>query len=285
MAVFTGGFVQIAYRMASPLICAVFLVVASSQCLFTLLQLECTDAMGIAPVCSVRDSYRIAFMLLRGDPFLDPSGFATLSTPAIVMVATILVLFVIFMLALLVTVLISAVCLDFDEIALGSYWEPKLAFVLFAEDLGLSLPTVANSDESHHYSFAAKQARVWDVYMQTLQGGQPEKGSNWFARPMHSTVVTWITAVFVVPLWCLLGLGTLGMWWPPQLRCWLFRPAWRTCEKGRSSKWTVTEQSDPQLLTIRDDILQLKMMAYEKSITIEDDLRELKEMIRSAMHA
>ena len=282
MAVFTGGFTKIANRMVPPLICAAALVVGSAQCFYTLLQLECTDALGISPVCSVRDSYRVVYMLFRGEPVVDPTGTADFSTGAIVLVASVLGLFVVLLLALLVTILISASHLDFDLIALSSYWEPKLAFVLSSADFGVSR-TSRGGDEDHHYSFTAKQARAWDVYVQTLLGGEPEKGANWFARPLHSKALTYIVAVFVVPIWILLGLATLGLLWPPQLRRWLFRPQLQIAKSRQSNSAGVAAKQTTTTSDIRNEIMQMKMMSYERSNDLENELRELKEMLRAAM--
>jgi hypothetical protein len=66
-------------------------------------------------------------MLFRGEPLADPLGASPMSTDAVLLVMACLVIFAMFVLALLVTVLTAALQLDFEQIALNSYWEPKLA--------------------------------------------------------------------------------------------------------------------------------------------------------------
>lgn len=270
-------FFQIANRIVYPFITAGVLIIAFAQCFYTLLQLDCSDAIAVSPVCSVRDAYRVVYMLGRGGSLVDPTGVERLSTEAVLLVTMFLLVFAIFLLALLVTVLIAASHLDFDQIALNAYWEPKLAFVLSAGDLGVASGDFSDRKEG----FEAKKAQMWDVFLLTLLGGEPVKGANWFARPLPSKVFTLVTAMFVVPLWFMLGLCSLGLLWPPQLRLWLFRPQ-GICEKERCAQVTA-EQSRPQISDIRTEIVQMKLMSYERSMAQEHELRELKELLLIAM--
>jgi hypothetical protein len=260
-----------------PFITAGTLIIAFAQCFYTLLHLDCSDAIGVSPVCSVRDAYRVVYMLARGAPLVDPTGEHALSTEAVLLLMSFLVIFAIFLLALLVTVLIGASQLDSDQIALNSYWEPKLAFSLSSGDFGV----VRQQHSDHKEGLEAKKAQMWDLFMLTIFGGEPAKGTNWYTRPLPSKILGWLTAISVVPVWTIVGFFTLGLLWPPQLRHLLFRPR-GISEKERIAQ-TTKEQSRPQISDIRGEIMQMKLMSYERSNEVEKQLRELKELLYTAM--
>lgn len=260
-----------------PFIAALALVIAFAQCFYTLLQLDCSNAIGVSPVCSVRDSYRVVYMLSRGESLVDPTGVKRLSTEAGFLFAAFLAICAIFLLALLVTVLVATSQLDFDQIALNSYWEPKLAFVLLSEDFGIAVGeySVRMND------FEARKEQLWDVYMLAMFGGEPAKGEYWFAQPLSSKVLTVASGMFVVPLWIVLGSFSAGWLWPRQLRLWLFRPLG---SYGIERKATdMPEQSSLQSSDIRSEIVQMKLMSFERSNEVEKELRELKELLIIAM--
>jgi hypothetical protein len=214
-------------------------------------------------------------MLFRGEPLVDPLGASPMSTDAVLLVMACLVIFAMFVLALLVTVLIAASQLDFEQIALNSYWEPKLAFILSAEDFG-----VAKEDHSDRKNgIEAKLAQSWDIFMLTIFGGELAKVANWYAKPFSSKILAWTTAIFVVPAWIILGIFSLGLLWPPQLRLWLFRPH-GIGDEGRNA-CVAKKQSTAS--DIRSEIMQIKLMSYERSIEVEKELRELKELLYMAM--
>lgn len=278
MAVFTGGFSRIAYHIVCPLIVAGALIVCFAQCFHTLLQLECSEAFGISVVCSVRDAYRIVYMLIRGEPLLDHTGLSTLSTEAVFLVSSFLVIFAIFLLALFVTVFIAATRLDFDVIAIHSYWEPKLAFVLTSGDFG---SPESNGKFKQHGDLAGKHACIWDTMMFTIFGGEPIKGENWYAMPTKSKILAWLISVVTVPVWLTLGLISMGVLWPPQVRIWIFRPHVAYDIRRMSSVKNDTATS--KMSEVQNEILLMKQMTYERTNQVEYELRELKDMLYSAM--
>ena len=248
------------------------LVIAFAQSFYTLLQMDCANAMATTPVCTVRDSYRVVYMLIRGESLVDTTGINQFSGQAPFLVALFLVLFAIFLLSVLVTVLTASSILDFEQIALHSYWEPILGFIL-------STGTFANEqDVSYHKkSFEVKKAHMWDMFTRTLVGGVPKMEGGLFVYPLRSYVMTWIIAIFIVPLWFVLGLVSLGLLWPPQLRRILFRlPTTRNqCQRS--------EQARTQLTDVQNEILQMKCMSYERSQKLENELSEIKELLRMAI--
>jgi hypothetical protein len=216
------------------------------------------------------------YLLIRGEPLVDPTGSSPLSAEASFLVALFLFIFAIFLIALLVSVLIAASELSFEEIALESYWEPKLAFVLSAGDFGVSL----DEQQSRHDRFTRKQKQMWETLQRALTGVK-SKGDKWYAGPIHSNILTWLFAVFAVPVWIILGFFSLGLLWPPQVRRWIFHP--NTVTQKQRQHHISKEQSRPQITEIRSEIMQMKLMSYEKSNEIEKELRSLKELLQMAM--
>jgi hypothetical protein len=241
------------------------LVIAFAQCFYTLLQLDCTTALATTPVCSVRDAYRVVFMLIRGESLVDPTGVNQFSEHA-----------TIFLLALLVTVLTASSQLDFEQIALQSYWEPILGFVL-----STSIFVNTDASTSQTRTFEVKKAHLWDMFTQTLFGGVPSTGKDLFVYPLRSYIFTWIIALFIVPLWFLLGLLSLGLLWPPQVRRYVFRsPTMLVTTKNNSN---AKEKSRLQISEMHNEILQMKCMAYERSCMLENEIRNMKELLVAAM--
>lgn len=231
--------------------------------------------MASTPVCTVRDSYRIVYMLIRGDSLVDPTGIKQFSTEAIILLTGFLTMFAIFVLAVIVTVLTASSQLDFQHLALYFYWEPLLGFTLSTGSFNNKPATEGGT------KFEVKKAYLWDVLTQTLFGGGQRKGSGVFVYPMRSYLFTWIMAIFIIPVWIVLGALSLGLLWPPQLRRWLFRPSTRSAVlRNESAK---QEQARSQLTDVQNEILQMKCMSYERSQKLENDIKQMKELLIMAM--
>ena len=265
---------QIIKFVASPFLTAGVLVIAFAQSFYTLLQLDCANAMGTTPVCTVRDSYRVVYMLIRGESLVDITGVNQFSGHAAMLVAWFLLLFAIFLLAVFVAVLTASSMLDFELVALRSYWEPILGFIL-------STGTFANEQDNSRQkkSFEVKKAHLWDMFTQTLVGGVPKMEGGLFVYPLRSYVMTWILAILIVPLWFVLGLVSLGLLWPPQLRRFLFRLP-TIVSRNQIPK---NEQARTQLTDVQNEILQMKCMSYERSQKLENEISEIKELLLMAI--
>ena len=233
--------------------------------------------MATTPVCTVRDSYRVVYMLIRGESLVDSTGVNSFSGHATVLVASFLTIFAVFLLAVLVTILLTSSMLDFEDIALRSYWEPILGFIL-----STSFFIDEKDTTSQTRSFEVRKAHLWDMFMQTLIGNIPKMGGDLFIYPFRSYVITWIIAVFLVPLWFIAGLVSLGLLWPPQLRRRLFwLPSTTLLSRNQSPR---NEQAQMRLSDVQNEIIQMKCMAYERSQKLENEIREMKELLLMAMH-
>jgi len=259
------------------------LVVAFAQMFYTRLQADCVEAIGVTTICTVRDAYRVVYMLLRGETLVNEDGAPETSRDAAILVAFFLLLFVLFLLALFVTLVLAAVQCDFEELALASYWEPKLAFVLSNNDYWCAGKKL-RSGLSIEQRISAKLEMVWDLMIMSLMGVEPAKQSYWHSNCQQTGIQAWplwIVAVFVVPIWAVVGFFTLGLLWPPQLRRLVFRPIGRSQRQVEVS--LAAEQSAHQLAGMRSELMHLKAMSYERSGDVEREVRELKELLYLAM--
>ena len=259
------------------------LIVAFAQLFYTRLQADCIEAIGVTTICSVRDSYRVVYMLLRGETLVNADGSTGMTRDAVILVAFFLLLVTLFLLALAVTLVLAALHCDFEEIALSSYWEPKLAFVLSTSDFWCAGKKLRNGP-SVEQRMSAKLEMVWDLMIMSLMGVEPAKQSYWHSNCQQSGIQAWplwIVAILVVPIWIVVGFLTLGLLWPPQLRRLVMRPIGRSQKQMKASM--AAEQSAHQVAGMRNELMHLKAMSYERSGDVEREVHELKELLYLAM--
>jgi hypothetical protein len=267
---------QIAHRIIWPCATAGMLLIAFAQSFFTLLQLECSDPVEQSYACSIRDAYRVVYMLARGESLIDPLGRDHLTTETAMLVAVFLAILAMFTLALLVAIILATSKLDFDHIAVTSYWEKKLALALCAQDFGITSETNGNASMKN---FETSKSQWWDYLTTTLQGDEPAKGSSWFLRPLPCRILQWIPALIILPIWIICGVLTAGVLWPPQVRIWLFRPTQAVDQEGDELHAMGDEQSRSNLADIRNELTQMKIMSFEKSAQVESAVHELKALL------
>lgn len=274
---------QIACRIVWPALVAGVLFVAFAQMFYTLLQIDCTHAIAVTAVCSVRDAYRVVYLLLRGEALVGVDGSQEMLPEAIILVALFLFFFALLLLALFVTILIAALQFDFEEIALGSYWEPQLAFILSMNELGCRRSSPSNLP-SCGQRLLTKVELAWDLMMISLVRGQPKNEKHWYTSSSRSSYLSWplwMLSIFVVPIWFILGCATFGLLWPPQLRRIIFRPV------GRSNKLRKTnmaaEECASQISRMRNEIMQLKAMSFDRSSDVHREICDLKELLFMAL--
>jgi hypothetical protein len=89
--------------------------------------------------------------------------------------------------------------------------------------------------------------------------------------------------LFLVPLWLALGLATVGLLWPPQVRRWVFSPTGATFRGWHSMSLTENELSRAKLSQLRADIGDLKVIAYEQNYQFQRDLGLLKDVLFRAV--
>jgi hypothetical protein len=269
---------QVAKGLVFPLLTGAALFIAFSQCFYTLLQLDCSDALGGPPVCTERDAYRVVYYIIRGIPIAAPTEPVQLSNNAVFLVALLVAILLTFCTAALVTVFVSSASVNFDEIALASYWEPKLASVVAPEDFHLERLAAT----SRRNPWSAKLGEMWDAANKVAK--KDETGNtHWYALPQRSSLV-FLYTFLLVPLWCIVGFLSFGLLWPYQVREWLFRPD-RATASSRSKPTTVSGQVSADAFSLREEIADLKHSSSERSSEMKREIRQLKELLLMAIES
>jgi hypothetical protein len=178
---------------------------------------------------------------------------------------------------------VAASQLDFESIALRSWWEKKLAFHYTSADLGLPDWVSSNGHDLRSVGVTERLERAWNMLVLSIVGGTSKKRKHWYEGIPTNEVWSWplwTISIILLPLWIFLGMITLGLLWPPQLRRLLFRPF--AFHSERMSK-IFGDSASSNISAMRDEVRQLKMLSYERSGEIERELRELKELLYSAI--
>ena len=229
----------------------------------------------------MQDAYRVVYTLLRGASLGGLLGNDEMTGEGIALTAIFVVFVFFFLVTFLVAILLATKRLDAEEIALEYYWEPKLAFVLTAGDLELD---PSGQSLARPGGFYDTLASAWESLTIPWIGGTRRKEKNWYAASAASRGYAWLygcVAVLIVPVWIVLGCVTLGLLWPPQVRRWIFRPGDIYERKLETQKGL--ERSDAKLYDVKKDMSQLKQLSYEKACSVEKELRELKDLLLSAL--
>jgi hypothetical protein len=281
-----------------PLVALTALVVGFAQMFFTLSTTssveDCDTALGGRALCTVRDSYTTVYLLLLGTPVVDTgdNDIGELTNGSITLIATFTFLLVMFIMNVVVSVVIEASRAEWEEAAVVSFWESKLLYIYLTHDLTQCFPSFASGGKR-----AIRTGRMrgacnlfsslgpwWTLCMISIFGGKQDSlGSFSTTRTTRSsdtmrTACHRMLSLMVVPIWLCLGAVTLSILWPPQVRSWLFGGA-----RKRNDIKSKLDYSAHQFLAIRNDLLQLKTMSYEKSKSTEEHVAELRRLILDAV--
>ncbi len=221
----------------------------------TFLLLECDTAIPGISVCTARDSYRFVYALMRGE---IPQGGGEWSKDAITLASVFLVLCILWVAAVLLNVVMAAFRIDPDEVALKVFWEPQLAKVL-----AIGLP---HRQIDAYYPME----QLWNIL--TSQRDDDDNERKVSGKFKASTMG--VLGIFVIPLWILAGVLTLGWLWPPQVREWLFRPKGFHNSSRPAPPNTPTSQ-------LSHEVRLVKMMAYDRAMDLERELQNLRELVQS----
>jgi hypothetical protein len=95
-------------------------------------------------------------------------------------------------------------------------------------------------------------------------------------------------AVLLLPLWCLLGVATLGVLWPPQVRRWLFQTTTTTTTRSRKTQprqSPIEERlSAAKLSHLQSELLyQFQATSQLQSQQFQMDISQIKDILVRAM--
>lgn len=264
-----------------PIIFASIFIVGFAEMFWTISQVDCDESLGNSPMCSLRHAYQFVYYIISGEPVVPMGSLETLSAGMTVLVATFsLLLFLLFLCILVVVIVVASKC-DVESVALDTYWEPKLAFVLSSQDsriaatrhkTGLSLPQSSRMDR-----LVARLAELWDIQTGILFGNKKDR--HWYVRSSSGwqNCCMMIFAALFLPLWLVAGFITLGFLWPPQVRQYLFSPRSSFHRDIRPNE--AREFFTSQVTGVRNEVIKMKDMSYEQSNEIHKDIQELRTLL------
>ena len=281
MAVFIGSAVHLFQTLFWPLGLAGMGIVAMSQILYTLEDCGFGDDTG---GCSLSDAYTTIYWLILGEPVIHEDGYQTLSRSMTALLVTFIFLWIWWVVSVLVMTVSEAYRIDRQQIALRWYWEPKIALTIFVGDK----PKFANPP-SYVQRYCDQMETLWHILASSIQGGvQNKKGEvHWYACCFRPGVIilTRLAAIIVLPIWWVLGLVSLGILWPPQVRRWLFN--W--CSSGSIKNSTKQPSTGGERLTaaklsnLKADVLKYQSIALEHNNKLQQDIAQIKGILLRAM--
>ena len=269
LAVFIGSATQLLSVLVWPLFVAVMGFFATSQVLFTVE--DCTTG----GICSLSEAYALVYRLVIGVPVLTDTDYnVSKGTFVIVVISTVLYMW--WIMSVIAMIITEANRLDRRRLSLIWYWEPKIALTA---TLSVGSNDKVSDSPSCIERYCDTSEKIWHIFVTALRGEQSEV--HWDAYCFRSkpiTVVTGLFALFLLPIWFILGLVTLGLLWPPQIRRWIFYPGpigntlfGRSCTSRSGSNTTLSQ--------LRRDMNDLKTSSYDQNHQIQHDLGVIKEVI------
>ncbi|CAB9517374.1 expressed unknown protein [Seminavis robusta] len=284
MAFLVGGMARIASALVWPLLFAIVCIVAFSEMIYTL-QVDCADGSIASSTCSLRDAYQLVYYLLLGEPIVEIGSPERLPPGLAILLATFALVALLFVLCVAMVIVFMALKCERENVALDSYWEPKLAFVLASQDTKFAAsqrrkdPSVAAPSSMD--VLEARLEELWGICICLLWGSRKQR--YWYAMPSSAwkRLGLRVVACVTIPLWLLLGLATLGILLPPQVRQIVFRPR-QGLHSGCRSPEATRDIFASQIAGVRNEIVKLKDMSFEQNSDIHDEIHQLKVMIAKA---
>jgi ankyrin repeat protein len=278
VAVFVGSATQLLSVLIWPLCLAAMGIVATSQVLYTL------DDCVEEGVCTLSEACTLVYFMILGEPVLSEEYELSQGMWFTVVVFTILWIWWIF--STMAMVLTEAKQLDRKQIAVAWYWEAKVVLTVMASDV-----TKAKISDVPSFGerYISSMENAWNIFASALGGEQSETlWNSCCLRTKAATFFTAFLALVVVPLWLALGLLTLGLLWPPQVRRWIFHswdpnPSSTSQRRQNTVLSTEDELTRAKLSQLRADIFELKAVAYDQSYQVQKDLGFLKDIIFRAV--
>lgn len=251
---------------------------ANNQCLYE----GGTENGESLNICSLWDSFKIVYLLVIGEGFIGAeasSGDAT-----IVLLLVFVVLAFILILHTVSLTILNLQASGVKDTMVESFWSPMLTHVLLIHQLN-DIFCFGGNGRKPCFSLTSRLEDMWDYmivsysdvdirdtkwwYLQRDLGQSHLLGKKWFVR---------MVGFFVIPIWFCIGLATLGILWPPQIRQWIFQVGMD--EEDLIAFDEAVGQSDfSQMTLLQSDVSNMKMMMYDRFQSVEDELYELRSTI------
>eukprot|EP00980_Cylindrotheca_fusiformis_P030462 scaffold24860_cov122-Cylindrotheca_fusiformis.AAC.3 len=288
MAVFFGSAAQLLRTMFWPLIVAAMGIVGMSQVLFTIG--ECGQDDG--DVCTMSAAYTTVYWMILGEPVISEESekVAGVSNGMIALLVLFTLIWIWWIVSVIVMSVTEAHRLNRRQIALKWYWEPKVGLAILSTGRTSRSKEKLVSRPSCIQLYCNEMERIWHVLFSALQGEESRSKDNnkyWYSFLNRSEMLylTRFLALIVLPIWFVLGVATLGLLWPPQLRQWLFSTAITGSHSEQKQHALEETLTAFKVSKLKGDLLSFQSTATEQNETTRKDLQEIKELLYSAMRA
>lgn len=281
MAVFVGSAIQVVRTLFWPIALAAMGIVAMSQILNTLE--NCVEGN----ICGIEDAYTTVYWMILGEPILGLGELSVFENETTTSMMVLIIFFTLLWLLWLVSVLAMTVSeayrLDRHQIALRWFWEPKVALTVTAR------PTPKETlfeTPSCTKRYCDSMERLWHVLSSSIRGGHRKHEVNWYAWCFRPGVIflTRLLACIILPIWFWLGVATLGLLWPPQLRRWLFSTKIMVDQHGKKPKGPTEERlTAAKLSHLKGEMEEYQSKSMDQNYVIQQDLAQIKELLFRAM--
>jgi len=248
--------------------------IANNQCFY-----EGETGNGEMNICSLWDSFKIVYLMVIGEGLIGAEASSEDATIILLLVFVVLV-FIIILHTVSLTIL-NLQSLGVKDTMVESFWSPMLTHVLLIHQLRNTfclggkrfLPLTSRLEDMWDYMIVSysdvdiKDTKWW--YLQRDLGKSHFFGKKWFVR---------IVGFLIIPIWFCIGLATLGILWPPQIRQWIF-------QVGMDKKDLVAldesvDHSDlSQMTSLQLDLSKMKMMLYDRFQSMEDEIYRLRSRV------
>mmetsp|Transcript_19083 Transcript_19083/g.28075 ORF Transcript_19083/g.28075 Transcript_19083/m.28075 type:complete len:524 (+) Transcript_19083:20-1591(+) len=244
---------------------------------------------NVIQICSIWDSFKLVYLLIIGEGFIGAE--ASSGNTVIVLLLVFVVFAFILILHSISMYILHLQRIGTESVIVNSFWLPLLSFVmvtrswrsLFCCDNGAEHISYGQNDENQQRSqiqssccssFQGRLADMWDYitifaysevdikdtkwwYLQRDLGPSHLFGKKWFVR---------IVGTMILPLWLCLGITTLGVLWPPQVRWWIYRI------RIEDDSYMDSKPLD----NVGSDNAAVKAMLYERFHSMEHELHGIK---------
>jgi hypothetical protein len=317
-AVFAGGVFYVVQRLAAFLMALGVILIAFAQMFYTvfqqtkycneqpnnelsqdeiLLATSC-DANMVQPYCNFWDSFLSVYTMLLGEVDendFEDSGVAT----------ALFIIFMFLVVILLANVLIAIVTDSYkviqDQRAAIVFWTNRLDFVSEMDAVAngpwksrlktaVGLGGTNSSQSSRSQAVFGKDMwkQIMDLFVDDVEEG-------YFSVDFFAYVfLRLLAAVFIIPLWLVLGIFTAGWLWPPQVREAVFTSTVlkhsSDTEKEDEMRKTQVKKLEEEVKALKDElvqelalgrtqVVQIKSQAAERKLEIASEIRDIKRMV------
>lgn len=244
------------------------------------------DDGGISEVCSIWGSIKISYHLAIGGE-LGHSRNAENQGLEVLYLLFVITFFVIVLHSVATSIINVKNFLSTNSNSMVEfYWVHMFTHILLVKDICniFSCRSRDQENEESKYTFGQRRLEItWDYICASFECTH-SKNTRWeqFQRDIgHSHLLTntlfvRLVGIFLIPIWLILGVLTIGILWPPQLRCWLF--SWSFSDEYEISHVNKENYTgSPRIL--REDISRMKGMLYERFHDMQSELHDIKRVI------